>query len=134
MSAPSTVQVAITGGPSVTVPWSPNMNAQQALETAYNKVNNDSAFTYAVQYYGSSLGYLVMMVNETYDSFISSSAPFWYWEFLVNGQPSQVGIDSATLKAGDVVGFSLEMYTPEKSAASTLHAKHAFQINAARQR
>lgn len=75
MSAPSTVQVAITGGPSITVPWSPNMNAQQALEAADNKVNNDSSFTYALQYYGSSLGYLVLMVNETYDSLISSSAP-----------------------------------------------------------
>lgn len=63
----------------------------------------------------------------------NSGAPFWYREFPVNGQPSQVGIDSVTLKAGDVVGFSPEMYTPEKNPASTLHAKHAFQIKAARQ-
>lgn len=73
MNAPSTVQVAITGGPRVTVPWSLNMNSQRALEAACNKVNNDSVFTYAIQYYGPSLGYLVMMVNEIYDSFISSS-------------------------------------------------------------
>ena len=51
MSALSTVQVAITGGLSTTVPWSQTMNAQQALAAAYSKVHNDSVFTYAIQYY-----------------------------------------------------------------------------------
>ncbi len=126
----STVQVNITGGPSVSVPWLPNMNAQQALEGAYNQLNNSSQFTYAIQYYGTSLGYLVVMVNETYDSFISSSAPFFYWEFLVNGSPAQTGIDGVTLNQGDIVTFSLEMYVAEKHQASTLSAKYSFQMQA----
>jgi hypothetical protein len=126
----STVQVNITGGPSVSVPWLPNMNAQQALEGAYNQLNNSSQFTYATQYYGTSLGYLVVMVNETYDSFISSSAPFFYWEFIVNGTPAQTGIDGVVLNPGDNVTFSLDMYVAEKHQASTLCAKYSFQTQA----
>lgn len=127
----STVQVTITGGPSVAVPWFPNMNAQQALEGAYNQKNNSSQFTYALQYYGTGLGYLVVMVNETYDSFISSSAPFFYWEFLVNGIPAQTGIDDVVLNPGDTVTFSLEMYVAEKHQASTLSTKYSFQTQGA---
>ncbi len=130
----NTVQVSITGGPSVAVPWLPNMNAQQALEGAYNQLNNSSQFTYAIQYYGTSLGYLVVMVNETYDSFISSSSPFFYWEFLVNGIPAQTGIDGVVLNPGDIVTFSLEMYIAEKHQASTLGAKHSFQTQAAQRK
>lgn len=128
------VQVTITGGPSVSVPWFSGMNAQQALEGAYNQLNNSSQFTYAIQYYGSGLGYLVIMVNETYDSFISSSAPFFYWEFLVNNSPAQAGIDGVVLNQGDTVTFSLDMYVAEKHQTSTLSAKHSFQIQAAQRR
>lgn len=129
-----TVQVTVVGGPSVAVSWFQGMNAQQALEAAYNQINNSSVFTYAIQYYGSSLGYLVLMINETYDSFISSAAPFFYWQFLINGTPASVGIDSVTLNAGDVVSFSFEMYVQEFHAKSTLAAKHSFQMRASQMR
>jgi hypothetical protein len=130
MSNTSTVQVAVTGGPSISVPWFQGMNAQQALEGAYNQLGNSGQFTYATQYYGTGLGYLVMMINETYDSFVSSAAPFFYWEFLLNGVPSQFGIDGVTLNPGDNVAFALEMYEPAKHAQSTLAGKHARQVRA----
>lgn len=127
-----TVQVSIVGGPSAAVPWNQGMNAQQALEGAYNQFNSSSVFTYALQYYGSSLGYLVVMVNETYDSFISSSAPFFYWQFLVNGSPASSGIDNVILNPGDAVSFGLEMYVPEKHQSTILGQKHAFQLASAK--
>lgn len=123
----NTVQVSITGGPNVAVPWFNGMNAQQALEGAYNLLNNGHQFTFALQYYGSQLGYLVVMVNETYDSFMSSAAPYFYWEFIVNGHPAQKGIDSTILNAGDAIAFAYEMYVAEKHVASTLAAKHQIQ-------
>lgn len=126
-----TVQVSVTGGPSIAVPWFQNMNAQQALESAYTQINNSKAFTYALQYYGPNLGYLVVMINETYDSFISSSAPFFYWQFLVNGVAASSGIDGVTLNAGDAVGFSFEMYSADAHKSTTLEAKHQSQVLAA---
>ena len=123
-----TVQVSVTGGPSVSVPWFPNMNAQQALEGAYTVINNSSVFTYALQYYGSNLGYLVVMMNETYDSFVSSSAPFFYWQFNVNGSPASIGIDGVTLNPGDAISFSLEMYSTEVHKSTTLEVKHKSQL------
>jgi Domain of unknown function (DUF4430) len=127
----ATVQVSISGGPTVTVPWSQNMNAQQALEDAYNQLNNNGFFTYAIQYYGAALGYMVVMINETYDTFISSAAPYFYWEFLVNSAPASNGIDGVTLNPGDIISFQLEMYSPAQHAATTVGKKHAFQLSAA---
>jgi len=127
-----TVQVSVVGGPSVAVPWVQNMNAQQALEGAYNQINNGGLFTYAIQYYGNSLGYLVVMVNETYDSFISSAAPFFYWQFLVNGAPAPSGIDNVILNTGDSIAFGLEMYVPDRHESTVLGKKHAFQLLAAK--
>ncbi|WP_171013981.1 DUF4430 domain-containing protein [Chitinivorax sp. B] len=126
MGTPNTVQVSILGGPSVSVPWFSGMNAQQALEGAYGQINNSSRLTYALQYYGSSLGYLVMMINETYDSFAASAAPFFYWEFLLNGAPASVGIDQAILNAGDTVGFTFVRYDPSEPKAGTVQAKHIY--------
>src|ERR1700719_1577731 len=114
------VDVDIVGGPRVTVPWVMNMNAQDALEKAYRVINDTGKFTYALQYFGSSLGYLVLMLNETYDSFISSSSPFFYWEILVNGVPATTGIDHLQLKPGDHLMFSFERYDPAKHERSTL--------------
>jgi hypothetical protein len=74
---PSTVSLEVVGGPCVLVPWKADMTAQDALELAYDQINSSATFTYALQFYGSQLGYLVLMINETYDSFISSAAPFF---------------------------------------------------------
>jgi hypothetical protein len=90
----SNVSLEVAGGPFVEVPWKAGMTAHVALEAAYNQINSSATFTYALQFYGSQLGYLVLMINETYDSFISSAEPFYYWEFLVN----------------DVSAMSIEMF------------------------
>jgi hypothetical protein len=71
------------------------------------------------------------MINETYDSFISSAAPFFYWQFLLNGAPAQQGIDSTLLHLGDTLAFSFEAYDPLRHLGSTLARKHTFQMNAA---
>ncbi len=127
MTTNSVVQVNIVGGPTIAnLPWSQGMNAQQALEEAYNQVGRPQIFTYALQYYGG-FGYLVMMINETYDSFISSAAPFYYWQFLVNGQPPQTGIDGTVLNAGDTISFEFVLYNPSQHAGTMLEAKHQFQ-------
>lgn len=113
----------IVGGPTITVNWVKNMNAQQVLETAYDEQQNSGSFNYALQYYGEALGYLVVMVNETYDSYISSAEPFFYWEFLVNDIPATKGIDNTIVSPGDRVTFQFERYIPEKHKGSTLEAK-----------
>jgi hypothetical protein len=67
------------------------------------------------------------MINETYDSFISSAEPFYYWEFVVNNVPAGKGIDNTTLSEGDVVRFSFERYIPDKHKGSLLEVKREFQ-------
>ena len=126
-----TVQVNINGGPGTEVAWFQNMNAQQALESAYSQINNDSLFTYAIQYYGK-FGYMLIMVNETYDSFLSSSSPYFYWEFLLNGEMATAGIDSVILQPNDTISFSFEMYVPAKhdNGTSAVSVKHTFQTQA----
>lgn len=134
MTTANHVTVEIGGGPTIRAPWTEGMNAQQALERAYS-VQNPGAFTYALQYYGDQVGYLVIMINETYDSFISSggelASPFFYWEFLVNGKHAAKGIDNTILEADDIIRFSLEMYVPETHGESSLRVKHESQIRAA---
>lgn len=125
------VSVEVVGGPTAQVPWTPGMTAQEAIEAAYNQINSSATFTYALQFYGSQLGYLVMMINETYDSFISSAEPFFYWEFLVNGQPATNGIDNTILSSGDAISFSFVQYVPAKHKGSLLETKRRFQMNIA---
>jgi hypothetical protein len=119
-----TITVAVENGPTLSVAWKQGMNAQDAIEAAQQQGSSTTPFTFALQYYGPTLGYLVLMINETYDSFISSAAPFFYWEFLVNGKPSPSGIDSTKLNDGDVVTFSFTVYDATTHAATPLAAKH----------
>lgn len=126
----ASVVVEVAGGLTAAVPWTQGMTAQQALEAAYDQIRSSTTFTYALQFYGTQLGYLVVMINETYDSFISSAAPFYYWQFLLNGQPVNKGIDNTVLKANDVVKFTFEMYDPVKHRGSLLEAKHRFHTKA----
>ncbi|MCG8371829.1 MAG: DUF4430 domain-containing protein [Proteobacteria bacterium] len=116
-----TVNVAVTGGPSTSVAWTSGMNAQNALELAEDNLAGD--FIYSMEYYGSSLGYLVNMINETYDTFKSTSNPFFYWEFFVNGAPSPKGIDQTILNDGDDVTFTFATYN-EAAASAITKVKH----------
>jgi hypothetical protein len=107
------------------------MTAVNALEQAYGVVNPNEQFTYALQWYGNQLGYLVIMINETYDSFISKGGamaqPFFYWEFYLNGQPAQQGVSYTVLNAGDEVKFTFEMYSSGTHAGTLVTAKHRYQ-------
>jgi Domain of unknown function (DUF4430) len=124
----STIDVTVTGGPNISVPWFSGMNAQEALEGA-NAVSANQ-LTFALEYFAGLNGYLVVMINGTYESFLSSAAPFFYWEFFLNGVPANAGIDQTLLRAGDVVGFALEMYSPTKHQNSTLQIKYSSQMKA----
>ncbi len=123
------VTLEITGGPSVAVAWSAGMTAQDALELAWNQINSTAKFTFGLQYYGTALGYMVFMVNETFDSFLSSAEPFYYWEFIVDGVPQNHGIDSTKLNAGSTVTFTFTQYVAAQHAGTTLEAKHTFQLS-----
>lgn len=122
-----TVNLEIVGGPTIEVQWTKGMSVQVLLENAFDQTGRGATFTYALQYYGDVLGYLVVMINETYDSFISSSEPFFYWEFLLNGKPSDKGIDSTIVSPADRVTFSFERYVPQQHKGSMLEKKFEFQ-------
>lgn len=115
------INISITGGPTANVAWTSGMNAQQALELAEDLLQEE--FIYSIEYYGAALGYLVNMINETYDTFKSKSKPYFYWEFLVNGTPSPTGIDQTILSDGDEISFTFKSYdTPNPS--DQIAAKH----------
>ena len=122
------ITLAIVGGPTITVPFVAGINAQQAMERAFELLNDRKKFDYALEYFGKSLGYLVVMINDTYESFISSAQPFYFWEILVNGQPASTGIDNTPLQAGDTLTFELQTYTATITPKSTMHAKYQSRL------
>lgn len=121
-----TCTVEVEHGPKIEIGWVSGMNVQQAVEGAYNKAPTE--FNYSLQYYGT-LGYLVSMINETYDSYISTADPFYFWEFLVNGTPSSTGIDQTILNDSDVITFEFQAYNAQIDPGSTLHAKYALRLH-----
>jgi hypothetical protein len=127
MSAQNQVTVEVVGGSQVAVPWTQGMNAQDALEAVWNVINSTNTFTFGLQYYGRTLGYMVFMINETYDSYLSAAQPYYYWHFFVNDVPQMQGIDSTILQDGDRVKFSFDMYVPAQHAGTMLEAKFNFQ-------
>ena len=117
------VTVQITDGPSYQVTWFPGMNGQSALESVYNSSNHGN-FTFSLQYYGSELGYLVDMINETYDTFISKYEPYFFWEFLINGVEVKTGIDSTPINDGDKITFQFIVYNSKMHQNNMLHEKY----------
>jgi hypothetical protein len=116
------VTVIVTGGPSATVQWKAQMTAQEALEAAWEQLNvvlsTPPTFTYALQYYGS-MGYLVIMINETYETYSSKATPNFYWEFYYNNNPASAGIDGQRLNDGDSIRFAFESYDPSTDVPSS---------------
>ena len=117
-----TIKFTVTSGPSADITWISGMNAQNALERAEDSLGNDLIFS--IEYYGSGLGYLVNMINETYDTFKSSSSPFYFWEFLVNGETSEKGIDKTVLNDGDEIRFTYTTYS-QTDVSTLTTAKHS---------
>lgn len=123
------ITIQIENGPTFQVNWNADMNVQQAIEAAYNNATSKT-FTYSIQYFGTNLGYLVIMINETYETFNSKDAPFFFWEFLLNGKISPTGIDGTLLNDNDVITFEFTAYTSSIPAESTVHSKYRLKINA----
>jgi hypothetical protein len=98
------------------------MNAQNALEAMWNQIHTASTFSFALEYYGTALGYFVLMIDNVYDT---QTAPYSYWEFFYNGQPSSVGIDGVTLNDGDQVVFTYETQSAGGAVSTWKHAKAA---------
>ncbi len=119
----NTILVMVVGGSNITVAWTEGMNAQQALERAYIAVGDPQRFTYALQFFGK-YGYLVVMLNETFETFVSTASPNYYWEFLVNGFPATAGIDGVILNAGDAIQFELQAYVPARHDGTGVGIKH----------
>lgn len=103
----------IVGGPSFDIQYQPNMTVRQALETAYNSQGSTRDFTYMLQYYGNDFGYLVDMINGTFDTFTLSNHPYFFWELFVNDTMSQTAIDNTILKDGDIISFQFNQYNPD---------------------
>jgi hypothetical protein len=118
------VNLIINGGPSFNIGWTNGMTGRVLLEAAFNYSGNAGDFTYSIQYYGSTFGYLVDMINETYDTFISKYEPYYFWEIYLNGIPAQKGIDGLVLNDGDTLTFSFEMYSLGRHKNSSLEAKY----------
>ncbi len=108
------ITITISGREPISVDWYPGMNAQNALELAYNNV------TFGTQFYGYHLGYMVVMINGTYDSPTSG----YYWEFFYNGTSSNSGIDSTQLNDGDSISFNNTQYNSVTHKGTLLEVKH----------
>lgn len=109
-----------------TVPWSSGMNAQAALEAAYN--THADPFDFSIAYYGTGLGYLV----EEFDGI--GDQPQVFWLFMVNGKVSPVGIDQTILNAGDKVSFTYSYYSNGAAVEPQQAAKHRRFVEGARGR
>jgi Domain of unknown function (DUF4430) len=120
----ASVSVVITGGATIPVPWAEGMTVRQALEGAHDTAPRD--LTFEVQYFGHRLGYLVAMINETYDTFRVEPMPNYFWHLLVNGTDPGTGIDETILSSDDTVSFTLERYDSARHAGTLLEEKFNF--------
>jgi Domain of unknown function (DUF4430) len=122
------VTMEVAGGPTMTVPWTDGMTVRDVLEAAYER--QEAPFTYGLQYYGPDHGYLVMMINENYDSFDIGYAPDLYWSLRINGLPADKGIDDTRPAAGDIVTFSYVMRVEDSAEDPLVQAKHERRVSA----
>lgn len=100
------------------IPWTKNMNVQTAMERAYAI---PPGIKFALQYYGNSLGYAVIMIDGVFD--IQKK----YWFLYINGKLSNTGIDLTILNDGDVVEFIYESYDSNKHIHEIHNAKLDFE-------
>jgi hypothetical protein len=132
----SAVTVQVQGGPTVSVNWTQGITVQQALEGVFNQQTSLGQFTYALSYAGILLGggYVVIMINATFDTSVTPVGPYFYWVFSVNGTLSSTGnVTNTTLNSGDAVSFVFQQFKPStRNEMSALSAKHDFHTEAAK--
>jgi hypothetical protein len=112
--------------PVTTVALQAELTVRELLEAAFVQLQTSAQpdpFVFTIDYYGydyfqgdtSYLGYFIVSIGtkggQTYASGANS-----YWELLVNGTPSDVGMDSRLVKPNDQV--RLEWYTPPQGTAA----------------
>ncbi len=124
------VALQIQGGPNFSLTATTGMTGRTLLEAAYNSLLPApvTTFAYNLEYYGSTLGYLVSMINGTFDSFNAAQAPYYFWQFSLNGTPSEYGLDNTPIVDEDEVLFSFVQYVPELHAGTALEAKFKARI------
>ncbi|MGB6164698.1 MAG: DUF4430 domain-containing protein [Pseudonocardiaceae bacterium] len=87
------------------------MNVQRAMEEAYN-LHSDQAFNFSLQYFGSNLGYEVVILDSIANQVGSDSGAYVFWALSINGTLSPTGIDGAHLNDGDSVEFNYQSFEP----------------------
>ena len=110
------ITINIQDKPLVEIEYLHPMNAQQALEMAYDIIDDATQFSYSLEYYGANLGYLVDMINDTYDTYESGEHPYFFWELLVNNKEAMVGIDNLDLHDNDVINMRYIEFDPKKDS------------------
>lgn len=106
------------------LPFTKGMNAQNALEAAYAA---GSGYSFLLQYFGA-LGYEVTAIDGITAQQGADAAT--YWEFIYNGVPAQLGIDSTMLVDGDALNFTYTIYDQVQHAGSRLEAVHSAGVAA----
>ena len=129
-----TVTISIENSPApvpqITVAWTQGMNVQQALEAAYDQVQQaqPGGFRYGLEYYGGfqqpPLGYMLVMVDGVSDEPDQGT----FWELLVNDVAAQSGIDSTILNDGDHVTLRNDVYLEEAHGATTVGVKRTAHL------
>lgn len=125
MSNTVALKVSILGNTIVDIDdiaWHEGMNATAVLESAYN-MREDKEFLFSLAYYGydqngNLLGYFVEEIEQIGDQ------PNVYWQFAVNGNVSDQGIDQVRLRDGDVVSFTYSYWSDSDVESPQLAAKH----------
>jgi hypothetical protein len=124
------LSIIIEGGNTINgIPFTSQMNVQNALESAYNSSIYPPAFpplSFVIEYFGSYngqyLGYFVTQMDGT------AQQGSKYWILYVNNVAATSGIDQTILNDGDQIEFRYETYS------ETLHGKSIFkQVIAAKQ-
>jgi hypothetical protein len=104
------------------VPWTSEMNAQQALERAYNIDQlEESDFSFGLQYFGHQLGYMVTMLDGIYDDFENRAH---FWALLVNDKMSKQGIEAILLNPDDELKFDYQTYDEAIHGTTLLAVKY----------
>jgi len=133
MSFTLSIDIPGTSSQTYTVNWPQTANAQTLLELAYDQhtyPGSTTPFHFGLAFYGtppSGFGYLVSTINGTSET---DSASGEYWQFLLNGQSSQYGIDETMLNDGDTVEFEYSPYNPDLHGITGPNARKA-QVKAA---
>jgi Domain of unknown function (DUF4430) len=111
-ASPITITVKDNGN-QISLPWQPDTNIQRALELAYDQEKAAGRkFSFALQFFGTDLGYMIIMMDGLLDNPSDPTDPYWW--FTINGQSADVGIDDYIVQPGDSLEFDYTPFNPHK--------------------